>query len=106
MSVQELMPTLDDIETIRCVYFAKEDGCRCGCGGTYYYPSQRTEEAGQARGYPLKPEEINDEEFQRIINHVRMYHDKIDDWCSAYVNLTMANGNVYTVHFRNSKEKS
>lgn len=56
-------------EAVLNAYSGKE-GCMCGCLGSYVYPSDKVEAASKSRGYPVRPEEVNDRTVKARVNRL------------------------------------
>lgn len=59
-----------NIADVVSVYSGKAFRCTCGCSGKHYYSSVHQEYAGAERGYPVRPEEVNDGMVARITNKI------------------------------------
>ncbi len=57
------------VEDVVDVYSGK-NGCRCGCGGKYYYNSAWVKEGKAERGYDIAEDEINDRMVNKVVKYL------------------------------------
>lgn len=77
LKIRHERPSIDQIklEDVFSAYSGKDGRCACGCSGTYYYASKHQKEASKDRGYPIKAEEISNQQVSRIFNIIKSSPD-------------------------------
>ena len=88
-----------DFDDILCVYSGKPNKCYCGCSGKYYYSSKHIEKAGQARGYKIAKNKIDDVMVEKIIKIINRGIEKgKEEVDTTYVAVEKGN-KIYICYF-------
>lgn len=76
------------LENVMKVYKGNAEGCRCGCGGDYFYPEAHQATGSQDRGYPVEDKDINDAVVKRAFNKI-MKNWELCEFGGDYIDLTL-----------------
>ena len=103
------------LEDVLKLYEGRNDGCRCGCLGTYVYAKAMQEEGGKDRGYRVDDDEVvPDSRIEEALERVRDGADRVASDLSepygapckvatrsgGYFNLPTDGGACLTVYLR------
>jgi len=111
---------IDDVQLRHVLkLYVGEEGCRCGCNGTYYYPKSVQAEGTEDRGYAVDDDEVADDSvFVEALIEMTQHKDALESDLSTYTksvstcsvatkdggffNLPKSGRNVITVYLRRS----
>lgn len=77
------------VDEVVKVYSGVAGLCKCGCTGTYSYNPKHQQLGSEARRYPVKDDELNLAEVERILTLVQQHADDVDDLGSGLYWLTV-----------------